>query len=126
MDRIFKLLPELQGEELMYVRNITDKLSDEKMETFAHIYRARRKDPQTVLILCIVGLFAIPGLQRFYIDQIGMGILYLFTAGLCFIGSIVDLINYQKLAQEYNAKMVSDILAMLDTGISTSSTDVTN
>jgi quinol-cytochrome oxidoreductase complex cytochrome b subunit len=43
--------------------------------------------------------------QRFMTDQIGMGIVYFFTAGFCFIGTIVDLINYKSMANEYNQKM---------------------
>ena len=82
MKRIFKLLPELQGEELVTIQQVMKEMDDEEAETFATIYRARRKDPQTILIMCLVGLFLVPGLQRFFLDQIGMGILYLFTVGL--------------------------------------------
>jgi len=69
------------------------------------LYSGKRKSPQDLLIFCLVGLFLVPGLQRFITGQIGMGILYLFTVGLCFIGSIVDLVNYKTLATEYNQKM---------------------
>ena len=69
------------------------------------LYSGKRKSPQDMLIFCIVGLCLVPGLQRFVTGQIGMGILYLFTVGLCFIGSIVDLVNYKNLALEYNKKM---------------------
>jgi len=95
------------------IQQVMKDMSEEDAESFAHIYRARRKDPQTILILCLAGLFVIPGIQRFYVDQIGMGILYLFTIGLCFIGSIVDLVNYQNLAHEYNSKIVSDVMIVM-------------
>jgi len=110
MNRVLKFLPEVAGEEMTYIINVTKELSDEELETFAHIYRARRRDPQTVLIFALVGLFVLPGLQRFYVDQIGMGVLYLFTLGLCFIGSIVDIVNYKTLAQDYNVKIVNEAL----------------
>lgn len=113
MNRVLKLLPELQGQEMASIQQVMKDMSDEDAESFAHIYRARRKDPQTVLILCLAGLFVIPGIQRFYVDQIGMGILYLFTIGLCFIGSIIDLVNYQNLAHEYNSKIVSDVMIVM-------------
>ena len=115
MNRVLKLLPELQGQEMASIQQVMKDMSDEDAESFAHIYRARRKDPQTILILCLAGLFVIPGIQRFYVDQIGMGILYLFTIGLCFIGSIVDLVNYQNLAHEYNSKIVSDVMIVMKT-----------
>ncbi len=114
MRKVLQLLPELQGEEMIYVENIIQNMNDESAEHFAHVYRARRKDPQTTLILCIVSLFAIPGLQRIFVNQIGMAILYFFTANLCFIGGIIDLINYQKLTMEYNTKMIDEILPMTE------------
>ncbi|MDX1629454.1 MAG: TM2 domain-containing protein [Fulvivirga sp.] len=110
MNRILKFLPEVTGEELAKISNFTKDLSDDDMETFSHVYRARRRDPQNVLILALVGLFVIPGLQRFYVDQIGMGILYLLTLGLCFIGSIIDIVNYKSLALEYNTKMMNEAI----------------
>ena len=114
MNRMIKLLPELQGEEMVYIQQITKELDDDQAAVFANIYRARRKDPQTILIMCIVGLFVIPGIQRFLLNQIGMGILYLLTIGLCFIGSIIDLITYQKLAMEYNKQIVHEIFGMME------------
>lgn len=46
---------------------------------------------QTVaFVLCLlIGVF---GIHRFYLGHIGMGILYLLTAGLCGIGWLVDII----------------------------------
>jgi hypothetical protein len=46
------------------------------------------------------------------VGQIGMGILYLFTGGLCIVGTIVDTINHKKLAFEYNQQMAIESLAM--------------
>ena len=49
-----------------------------------------RKNKWVALILCfILGMF---GAHKFYEGKMGMGILYLFTAGLFGIGWIVDLI----------------------------------
>jgi len=48
------------------------------------------------------------------IGNVGLGILYFFTAGLCFIGTIVDAINSKELAMEYNAKMITETLSMLN------------
>ena len=43
-----------------------------------------------------------------------MGILYLLTFGLCYIGTIVDLINYKKLSLERNQEIiVQEVLPML-------------
>ena len=115
MNRLLKYLPELSGEEFHMIQAKTTTLSDEELESFANIYRVRRKDPQTVMIMALVGLFVLPGLQRFYLDQIGMGILYLFTLGLCLIGSIVDLVNYQRLTLEFNERVSADVFRMVKT-----------
>ncbi len=88
-------------------------MSDEELETFASLYNGKRKSPDTILIGGVLGLFLVAGVQRFMINQIGMGILYLFTAGLCFVGTIVDLVNYRRLAFEYNQKMAYEAIQML-------------
>ncbi len=110
MNRIYEFLPELTGEEFHYVQQATTNLTDDEFRIFANIYKARRRDPQMVLILSLVGLLLLPGLQRFYTDQIGMGILFLFTLGLCFIGSIIDLVNYKKLIGNTIAKLFQKLM----------------
>jgi hypothetical protein len=42
-----------------------------------------------------------------------MGLLYLFTGGLCLIGTIVDTINHKQLCFEYNSQMARESLAMV-------------
>ena len=51
--------------------------------------------------------------SRFILGQIGMGILYLFTVGLCFIGTIVDLVNYKQLTLEYNQQQAQEIILLM-------------
>jgi hypothetical protein len=38
--------------------------------------------------------------------------LYLFTGGLCLIGTIVDLVNHKSIAQEYNQKVAMEAAQM--------------
>jgi hypothetical protein len=38
-----------------------------------------------------------------------MGLLYLFTAGLCVIGTIIDLVKYKELTFEYNSKIAQQV-----------------
>lgn len=113
MAKIIEILPELTGEEMVYVQNLMKDWDDEKARNFANVYRTRRRDPQMILIVTIVGLLGIAGIQRFVTNQIGMGILYFFTLGLCYIGTIVDLINYQNIAFEYNQKMANEVASMI-------------
>jgi TM2 domain-containing membrane protein YozV len=110
MKKIFELLPELEGDESQYISQIIEDMPDEKAKLFANIYRSRRRDPVLLLILALIGLFGVAGIHRFFVGHIGMGILYLFTAGLCLIGTIVDMINYKNFAFEYNRKVAQEIL----------------
>jgi TM2 domain-containing membrane protein YozV len=109
MARIIDVLPEVTGEEMVYIQNLIKDMDDEKARSFANVYRNRRRDPQMILILTIIGFIGFAGIHRMVLNQIGMGILYFFTAGLCFIGTIIDLVNYQKLTFEYNQKAANEV-----------------
>jgi len=109
MSRIIDLIPEAEGDEALYLDRLLNELTPEQSEKFANVYRARRKDPQTILLLCLLGFFGIAGVHRFLLNQIGMGILYFFTCGLCLIGIFVDLINYKDLTFQYNRKVAQEI-----------------
>ncbi|MEO9032125.1 MAG: hypothetical protein ABI285_02720 [Ginsengibacter sp.] len=53
-------------------------------------------------------------IHRFVIGQLGSGILYFFTGGLCLIGTILNTINHKDLALEYNGKMIAETISMLN------------
>lgn len=121
MANVLRHLPELEGMELGYIQGILRNMDDEQANLFAQVYRARRKDNQMILILCLLGFFGFAGLHRFILGQIGLGILYILTLGLCFIGTIVDLVNYKSLAYEYNIKVAHETLSMMSiSGLSSS------
>jgi TM2 domain-containing membrane protein YozV len=107
--KLFQIMPELDIQEMAYVETLVRNYSDEKLLNFANFYRSRRRDPQLILLTGLAGFLGVAGIQRFLTDQIGMGILYFFTAGLCFIGTIVDLINHKQLALEYNIKVANEV-----------------
>jgi len=113
MPNIFQLLPSLEGEEMSYVQSVINDMTDTQAQQFAMSYSARRKDPTTILILALVGFVGFAGLHRFMLNQIGMGILYFLTAGLCVIGTIVDLVNHRKLAFEYNSVVAQQVAMMV-------------
>ena len=109
----FMSLSGITPQEYSYLQTATNGLGEEELRTFLMIYSGKRKNPSDMLLFCIIGLILLPGLQRFIIGQIGMGILYLLTGGLCLIGSIVDIINHKDLAFEYNQRMVFETLQMV-------------
>lgn len=113
MSNVLNYLPELEGDEQLYLAEIVNDLPEEKAEQFARVYRERRKDPQLILLLAVVGFVGVAGVHRFVIDQIGMGLLYFFTAGLCFIGTIIDIVNYKDVAFQYNRRQADEVLALV-------------
>ena len=51
------------------------------------------KSRTVALVLCILGFFGLGGLHRMYVGKVGSGVLYLFTYGICGIGTVLDLIS---------------------------------
>ncbi|MDN3204464.1 TM2 domain-containing protein [Algoriphagus sediminis] len=113
MANVLRHLPELEGMELGYVQGLMKGMSEDQASLFAQVYRAKRKDAQMILILTLIGFFGFAGLHRFILGQIGLGILYFLTVGLCFIGTIVDLVNYKSLAYEYNVRVANETINLL-------------
>ena len=113
MANVLQYLPEVMGEEQMYISSIFKNMDDNQAQQFSNIYRSRRRDPQTILLVTLVGFLGIAGIQRFITDQIGLGILYLFTGGICAIGTIIDLVNYKKIAFEFNQNQANQIAMMV-------------
>jgi len=111
--RYVMMLPNLQPDELAMLDNLTKNLSDEQQQLFVNMYASRRKTTETILICTILGFVVVAGVQRFVLGQIGMGILYLFTGGLCLIGTIMDLVNHKRLTFEYNAQQAHEVMAMV-------------
>lgn len=109
-DDLIMMIPGIDMDELSYLRSLTKDLDAEQLKTFAMLYNAERRKADHVLLGGLLGLFAVAGVQRFMVNQIGMGILYFFTAGLCFIGTIIDLVNYKSLAFEYNQQVAIKVM----------------
>ncbi len=113
MPNVLQLMPTLEGDEMLYVQELIKDMNDSQVQQFAIAYMARRKDPTNILIFTVIGFVGFAGIQRFVLNQIGMGILYLLTLGLCYIGTIVDAVNHKKLAFEYNSKQAQQVAAMI-------------
>ena len=121
MANVMQLLPEIPAGEQAAISGIVQNIPQESEQMFAMAYRSQRKDETTILLLTLIGLLGVNGIQRFVIGHIGMGILYLLTFGLCYIGMIVDAVNHKRLASEYNVKIAHQIATNLGTGAPTRS-----
>ena len=109
MADIVQILPELEGEEMLFVAGLIRDMSDEQARNFAIAYRSQRRDPNNVLLLSLLGFVVLAGVHRFYLQQIGMGLLYLFTIGFCLIGTLIDLVKHKSLAFKYNQEKAQTI-----------------
>ncbi len=101
-------------DEAQFLSVLLKDKSPSEVTNFINIYRSRRRDPQVILLTALVGFLGVAGIHRFLINHIGMGVLYFFTAGLCFIGTIVDLINHKNLALEYNQKVALQVKSLFE------------
>ncbi len=110
---MINLIPSVEADELAYLQAFTKGLPEDKLHLFISLYNNKRKKTETILICCLLGFVAAAGIQRFVLGQVGMGILYLFTGGLCLIGTIMDIINHKELTFEYNQKMAMEAMAMV-------------
>jgi TM2 domain-containing membrane protein YozV len=92
----------ITAEEFQFVKQIISSMDEQQTQRFLLLYSGKRQSPSDLLLFTLLGLLVVAGVQRFIIGQIGMGILYFLTGGLCLIGTIVDAINHKKLADEFN------------------------
>ncbi|WP_345950464.1 MULTISPECIES: TM2 domain-containing protein [unclassified Mucilaginibacter] len=110
----FIMLPGITPEEFAFLQQATAGLTDEQVNSFRFVYQGKRRNPSDILLFTLLGFIVVAGVQRFVVGQIGMGIIYLLTGGFCLIGTIVDLINYKSLANDYNKDMAYEALQMVN------------
>jgi TM2 domain-containing membrane protein YozV len=108
--------PDITLSEMQFLKQNITGLTDSQLRSFNIMYGGKRRKEQDILLFSVLGLVLVPGLQRFITGQIVMGLVYLFTIGFCFIGSIVDLVNYKKASLEYNQKMAFECYQMAKMG----------
>ena len=108
MAEVAKYLPELQGNELTTVAGVMRELTEEQATYFTQGYRGKRKESSTVLILNLIGFIFVAGIHRFYLGQMGMGIIYLLTGGFCGVGTIIDIFTHKGMVEKYNMQKATE------------------
>jgi TM2 domain-containing membrane protein YozV len=111
--QLLMMLPNLQPEELITIETVTQDMTENQNQQFIILYQGKRKDQQTLLLLALLGLIGFAGIHRLVIGETAMGLLYFFTAGFCFIGTIVDVINIKSMAYEFNQKQALECANMV-------------
>lgn len=89
-------------DEYSFIHHASAGLTDNQMQTFMLVYNNRRKNPNDILLATLLGFFGFAGVQRFMTGQIFLGLIYFFTCGFFFIGTIVDLLTYKGIANDHN------------------------
>ena len=115
MTTIMQLFPKADPMEQLFLNGLVKEMSEDALSTFVVTYNAQRKDSTTVLILTVLAFRGIAGVNRFYLGQIGMGILFLLTGGFCLVGSLIDLFRHKALTSQVNQQKALE-LAMLAKG----------
>lgn len=85
-----------------------DKLSQGDKDSFIKKYELQKKQPW-IYYLCLIFLGQL-GVNRFYLDQFGMGVLYIFTSGIVFIGIIYDFFTGVSQVRAYNERLCARII----------------
>jgi len=83
---------------------LTQGLSDTQRAVFQSQYQNERKDPGTCVILAIFWF------DRFWLGDIGLGILKYITFGGCGIWGLVDIFTAAERCHEYNAAKAAEIV----------------
>ena len=99
--------------ELLYLEHATATLTESQLRDFVVLYSGKRKPAQDMLLFTLLGFIAIAGVQRFVIGQMAMGVIYLLTAGFCGVGTVIDLVNHKRLAEEYNQRVTRECMQLV-------------
>ena len=113
MANVLNYIPDADPEEIGYLNMLMSPMTEQQAQQFAMMYRHRRKESSMILILALVGFLFVAGIHRFVLGSTALGVLYLFTGGLCGIGTIIDLVNHRKLTSEYNQKQAYEVASTM-------------
>ena len=105
---ILMMFPDMNSEEMYSIQGLMQGMTEQQQQHFLSVYKGKRKDRTLMLVLALIGLFGAAGIHRLVAGDIGMGILFFFTAGLCFIGTIVDMININSLTLKHNLAQATE------------------
>lgn len=97
-------MPELGPFE---IAQMTKDLDDSKKMIFNQQYQSEKKDSGIGIILALLGF------DRFWLGDIGLGVLKYFTAGGCGIWWLIDLFTAKNRCDDYNRGKAMEILQTL-------------
>jgi TM2 domain-containing membrane protein YozV len=93
-------------------QQISKKLKAKDQQLFNAQYDSVKKDPGTMLILSV--LLGYIGVDRFMLQDMGFGLLKLFTFGGCGVLWLIDIFTTKERTAEYNRKKANEIFQSLN------------
>ena len=110
---LIMFFPDADPEELHHLDNATEGFDEKQLQMFAAMYRTKRQSTQTILLTTLLGFIGLAGINRFLMNQIGMGIAYLLTGGFCLIGTIIDAINHKRMTLDFNIAQMNECASIV-------------
>ena len=92
-------------DKLLFIRDSLDMMDDDR---FIVVLSVPKKDPLVVLILSI--FLGYLGIDRFFLGNMGLGVIKLITCGGCGIWTIVDWFLIMGAARNVNMQKLQTIL----------------
>lgn len=89
---------------LMMIKEKLEKMDDDKLYL---VQGVELQKPSSILLIAIL-----LGWERFWLDDVGMGILKIVTFYGYFIWWLVDIFSAKERTKKYNYKKISQVLAM--------------
>jgi len=91
-------------QDLMLIKQKLEQMDDSK---FSFIQGAEYQKPSTILLIAIL-----LGMERFWLNDIGLGILKVVTCYGCMIWWLVDILSAKERAKKYNFAKFMQISSM--------------
>jgi hypothetical protein len=91
--------------DLMIIKDKLEKMNDDK---FFLIQGVELQKPSTILLIAII-----LGWERFWLDDVGLGILKIVTFYGCLIWWLVDIFSAKERAKKYNYSKIGKIISMM-------------
>jgi hypothetical protein len=92
-------------QDLMMIKEKLEKMEDDK---FFMLQGAEFQKPSTIFLIAIL-----LGWERFWLDDVGLGILKIVTCYGCFIWWLADIISAKERAKKYNFKKFTQVSSFM-------------
>jgi hypothetical protein len=80
--QLLRMFPDMEYDEMATLIKLSQSMTEQQQQTFLSVYSGKRKDKTLMLVLALLGFVCVAGIHRFVKGDIGLGILYVFTAGI--------------------------------------------